>query len=75
MKMEAIRSSEKSVQTRRTQRHIPEDGIFHSHRRENLKSYIENTMFRKLDLFPKRRVFYFLEYRMMGKVQKPSNSV
>jgi hypothetical protein len=24
--------------------------------------------------FPKRCVFYFLEYRMMDKVQKPSNS-
>jgi hypothetical protein len=23
-----------------SQRHIPEDGILHSHRRENLKSYI-----------------------------------
>jgi hypothetical protein len=38
--MKAIRSSETSVQTRSTQSHIPEDGILHSHRRENLKSYI-----------------------------------
>jgi hypothetical protein len=37
--MEAIRSSETSVHTRSTQRHIPEDGILHSHRCENLKSY------------------------------------
>jgi hypothetical protein len=28
-----------SVHTRSTRRHIPEDGILHSHRRENLKSY------------------------------------
>jgi hypothetical protein len=41
LKMEATRSSETSVQsTRSTPRHIPEDGILHSHRRENLKSYI-----------------------------------
>jgi hypothetical protein len=40
LKMEAIRSSETSVHTRFTQRHIPEDRILHSHRRENLKSYI-----------------------------------
>jgi hypothetical protein len=40
LKMEAIRSSEMSVHIRSTQRHIPEDGILHSHRCENLKSYI-----------------------------------
>jgi hypothetical protein len=40
LKMEAIRSSETSVHTRSTRRQIPEDGILHSHRRENLKSYI-----------------------------------
>jgi hypothetical protein len=39
-KMEAIRSSETSVHTTCTRRHIPEDGILHSHRRENLKFYI-----------------------------------
>jgi hypothetical protein len=33
------RSSETSVDTIPTQRHIPEDGILHSHRRENLKTY------------------------------------
>jgi hypothetical protein len=36
---------------------------------------IENTTFRKLDLFPKRRVFYLLEYRTMENIQKPSNYV
>jgi hypothetical protein len=39
--LQAIRSAETSVQfTRSTQRHIPEDGTLHSHRRENVKSYI-----------------------------------
>jgi hypothetical protein len=39
LKMEAIRSSEMSVNTISTLRHIPEDDILHNHRRENLKSY------------------------------------
>jgi hypothetical protein len=38
--VEELISSETSVHTRATWRNIPEDGIFHSHRRENLKSYI-----------------------------------
>jgi hypothetical protein len=34
-----------SVLTRTTRRNIPEDTILHSHRRENLKSYITETLF------------------------------
>jgi hypothetical protein len=40
MKVETIRSPETLVSTRATRRNNPEDGAHHSHRRENLKSYI-----------------------------------
>jgi hypothetical protein len=43
VKTEAIRSSETLVVIRPTTPHIPEDGILHSHRRENRKSYIALT--------------------------------
>jgi hypothetical protein len=39
--IEAIRSYGTSVVTIATRHHILEDGIFHSHRRENLKFYIQ----------------------------------
>jgi hypothetical protein len=38
--MEALRLSETFVHTGATRRNTPEDNILHSHRRENLKSYI-----------------------------------
>jgi hypothetical protein len=41
--MEALRSRGTSVVTRATRHNILEDDIVHSHRRENLKSYIALT--------------------------------
>jgi hypothetical protein len=61
LKMEAIRSSEKSVATQQTTRHhIPEDDTLHNHRGENLKSYIERSFAHIIGMFRARyiRVFY-----------------
>jgi hypothetical protein len=54
LKMEAIRSSKTSIHTRSTRRHITEDGILHSHRREKLKSYIYHSISSKTNSHPNR---------------------
>jgi hypothetical protein len=52
LNMEAIRTSETSVQTRATRCYIPEDDISHSHRRGNLKSYTDEIL---IVMFSERR--------------------
>jgi hypothetical protein len=46
LKMEAIRSSETSVNPGSTQHHIPEYDVLHSRRCENLKSYMTQSNWR-----------------------------
>jgi hypothetical protein len=47
-----------SVLTRATGRNIPQDAILHSHRRENLKSYMDRKIFGKSLLRDMKRKFY-----------------
>jgi hypothetical protein len=47
--MEAICSTETTFPTTATWHDIPEDGILHSHRRENVISYILSRKFYKKD--------------------------
>jgi hypothetical protein len=46
--VEAMRSSERRFLQEPHGVNIPEDAIFHSHLRENLKSYLETSNFRNV---------------------------
>jgi hypothetical protein len=50
LKMEAIGSSETSVNTISARRHISEDCLLHSHRHENFKSYVCWFFFNKREV-------------------------
>jgi hypothetical protein len=70
---EAPGSSETSVLTRATRRNNPEDTILHSHRRENLKSYIYYTLF--LSVVKIRQAEFLQEYFVRRFLKEDSSSV
>jgi hypothetical protein len=55
--MEALSSSETLVLPIATCRNIPEDDILHSHRRENLRSYMMKI---KIDLFIEQMAYFIM---------------
>jgi hypothetical protein len=63
---EALSPSETLVLTRVTGRNTPEDDILHSHRRENLKSYIALTgwtLQRRRNVFPVKYELGFISQK------------
>jgi hypothetical protein len=60
--IDALRSSDTLVLTKATWRNITEDGILHSHHRDNLKTYLELTgwsLVLRRNVFPVRNELSF----------------
>jgi hypothetical protein len=66
LKIEAIRSSETSVNPRSTQCHIPEDDILHRHRCGSLKSYIRTSVLYPVGCGLQFRLGHFTVYPAVG---------
>jgi hypothetical protein len=67
--MEATRSSKMSVLKTATWHHISEDGIFHSHRHENFKSYLSSFQFTqfKKGIYEKQPLNQFYFFMLLKK--------
>jgi hypothetical protein len=69
LNMDVIRSSETSVDTKSTRRHVPEDGNLHSHRCESFKSYTMLIMI-VFTLTILARVHYISDKLVVAKLAK-----
>jgi hypothetical protein len=72
--MEPPGSSETSVLTRVTRRNNPEDTILHSHRRENLKSYIEPVSLQRSNLVIHCAAIHLACYVAVGPARSNINN-